>query len=79
MTAPAARGKGVGRAMGEFILAEARRLGFTAMQFNYVVSTNAPAVALWKDLGFQVVGTLPGAFEHVDRGPVDVFVMFRTL
>jgi L-amino acid N-acyltransferase YncA len=79
MTGPAARGKGVGRAMGEFILAEARRLGFTAMQFNFVVSTNAPAVALWKDLGFAVIGTIPRGFKHKKRGPVDVYVMFRDL
>jgi ribosomal protein S18 acetylase RimI-like enzyme len=79
MVAPNARGLGVGRAMAEHCLAEARRLGFRAMQFNFVVSTNDSAVHLWRDLGFQIVGTLPGAFRHPAKGFVDVFVMFRSL
>ena len=49
------------------------------MQFNFVVSTNAAAVALWRSLGFAVVGTLPGAFRHQERGYVDAFVMYRSL
>jgi L-amino acid N-acyltransferase YncA len=72
-------GKGVGHAMGEHSLAEARGRGFQAMQFNLVVSTNAPAVALWKKLGFQVVGTLPKAFDHPRLGLVDAYVMHRFL
>jgi len=72
-----ARGQGVGRAMGEHCLNEARRLGFRAMQFNFVVSTN-PAVQLWQDLGMKIVGTLPGAFRHPTRGYVDVYVMFQS-
>ncbi|MFL6584182.1 MAG: GNAT family N-acetyltransferase [Chthoniobacterales bacterium] len=79
MVSPSARGHGVGRRMGEHCLDEARRLGFRAMQFNFVVSTNEPAVRLWQRLGFTIVGTLPGAFRHPDRGFVDVYVMFRTL
>ena len=79
MVAPDARGGGIGRAMGEHALNEARRLGFRSMQFNLVVSTNAPAVHLWHELGFEVVGTLPGAFRHRDKGFVDAFVMFRSL
>jgi L-amino acid N-acyltransferase YncA len=78
MVAEEARGRGVGRALGEHAIAEARRLGYRAMQFNFVVSTN-PAVKLWQDLGFAIVGTLPGAFRHPSKGFVDVFVMFRTL
>ena len=74
-----ARGFGVGRAMAEHCLSEARRFGFHAMQFNYVVSTNESAVHLWRDLGFKIVGTLPGAFRHPAKGFVDVFVMFRSL
>jgi len=72
-------GRGLGRAMGEHSLAEARRLGFSAMQFNLVVSTNEPAVALWTSLGFGIVGRLPGAFRHPDRGLVDAYVMHRFL
>ena len=76
MVAPDARGQGIGRAMGEHCLSEARRLGFRAMQFNFVVSTNDAAVRLWQKLGFKIVGTLPGAFHHPEKGYVDVYVMF---
>jgi ribosomal protein S18 acetylase RimI-like enzyme len=79
MVAPDARGRGIGRAMAEHCLSEARRLGFRAMQFNFVVSTNDPAVRLWQKLGFKIVGTLPGAFHHPEEGYVDVYVMFRSL
>jgi GNAT superfamily N-acetyltransferase len=79
MVAPSAQGRGVGRAMGEHCLAEARRLGFRAMQFNFVVSTNEPAVALWKKLGFEIIGTVPDAFDHPTLGLVDTYVMFRSL
>jgi GNAT superfamily N-acetyltransferase len=74
-----ARGQGIGRAMGEHCLKEARRLGFRAMQFNFVVSTNESAVRLWQDLGMNIVGTLPGAFRHPQKGYVDVYVMFQSL
>ena len=74
-----ARGRGLGRALGEHSLAEARRLGFRAMQFNLVVSTNEGAVALWRSLGFEVVGRLPGAFHLRGERYVDAYVMFRSL
>jgi len=79
MVSLGARGLGVGRKMGEHALREAGRLGFRAMQFNFVVSTNEPAVRLWQQLGFEIVGTLPGAFRHPDKGFVDAYVMFRSL
>ena len=79
MVAPDARGHGIGRAMGEHCLKEARRLSFRAMQFNFVVSTNESAIRLWKQLGFKIVGTLPGAFRHPEKGYVDVCVMYRSL
>lgn len=79
MVAPSARRTGIGRAMAEHCLGEARRLGFRAMQFNHVVSTNEAAVRLWKELGFSIVGTLPGAFRHPQLGFVDVYVMFKEL
>jgi ribosomal protein S18 acetylase RimI-like enzyme len=79
MVAPDARGQGIGRAMGEHCLTEARRLGFRAMQFNFVVSTNESAVHLWQDLGFKIVGTLPGAFRHPEKDYIDVYVMYRSL
>jgi L-amino acid N-acyltransferase YncA len=79
MVHPAAHGRGVGRALGEHCLEEARRQGYTAMQFNFVVSTNTAAVTLWKKLGFEIVGTLPKAFRHAALGDVDAYVMHRVL
>jgi L-amino acid N-acyltransferase YncA len=79
MVDPIARGKGVGRLMGEHCLEMARRDGFQAMQFNFVVSTNTSAVELWKRLGFEIVGTLPKAFNHLRLGLVDAYVMYRFL
>jgi L-amino acid N-acyltransferase YncA len=79
MVPSSARGQGIGRAMGEHCLSEARRFGFRAMQFNFVVSTNESAVKLWQQLGMKIVGTLPGAFRHPEKGYVDVYVMFRSL
>jgi L-amino acid N-acyltransferase YncA len=79
MVAPASSGKGVGRRMGIHCLDEARRLGFRAMQFNFVVSTNSAAVALWQSLGFAIVGTLPKVFQHQELGYVDAYVMYRSL
>ena len=79
MVARDAEGAGVGRRMAEHCLTEARRMGFRAMQFNFVVSTNTRAIHLWKQLGFKIVGTLPGAFRHPEKGYVDVYVMFCSL
>ena len=79
MVARDAEGAGVGRRMAEHCLTEARRMGFRGIQFNFVVSTNTRAIHLWKRLGFQVVGTLPGAFRHPQKGFVDVYVMYRSL
>jgi len=79
MVAPGARGGGIGRRMAEHAMREARRLGYRAMQFNFVISTNESAVRLWQDLGFKIIGTLPGAFRHARKGLVDAYVMFRLL
>ena len=78
-TAPAAMGRGVARAMCAHALEQAVARGFLAMQFNLVVSTNTRAVALWQRFGFEIVGTLPGAFRHPKLGLVDAFVMYRRL
>ena len=79
MVCPSAHGHGIGKRMGEHCLIEARRIGFEAMQFNFVVSTNEAAVRLWKKLGFEIAGVLPRAFRHANLGLVDAYVMFRTL
>jgi L-amino acid N-acyltransferase YncA len=79
MVDPSAQGRGAGNAMGEHCLAEARRQGYDAMQFNFVVSTNVVGVALWQKLGFAIVGTLPKAFRHATLGRVDAYVMHRFL
>ena len=79
MVHPSAAGKGVGRAMGEHSLEEARTRGYLAMQFNFVVSTNTRAVQLWTSLGFDIVATLPNAFKHQTLGYVDAYVMHQTL
>lgn len=75
----AARGRGVASAMCRHSLAEARRRGHRAMQFNLVAASNQGAVRLWQRLGFAIVGTLPGAFAHPVHGDVDAHVMFQSL
>jgi ribosomal protein S18 acetylase RimI-like enzyme len=79
MTAPASRGRGVARAMAAHALNTAAALGFEAMQFNFVISSNERAVRLWRDLGFLIVGVLPGAFRLPEGRRVDVFVMHKPL
>lgn len=79
MVDPSARGRGVARAMAADSFDRARAVGFTATQFNFVVSSNMRAVRLWQALGFAIVGQLPGAFRHPALGPVDALVMFRSL
>ena len=73
------RGLGLGRAMGEASLERARALGYAAMQFNIVVSTNHAAVRLWRSLGFRVLGTVPGGFRLPSGERVDHHIMFREL
>jgi len=79
MTHPDARGRGVGGAMCEHSLIEARERGYTALQFNFVVASNEGAVRLWQKHGFEVVGRVPRAFRHRALGPVDILIMHRAL
>ena len=79
MVAPRAQGRGIGRVMAEHCLHEATRLGYRAMQFNFVVSTNTTALRLWKNLGFKIAGRLPSAFRQRHDEYVDVYVMYRKL
>jgi GNAT superfamily N-acetyltransferase len=79
MVGPDHQGRGVGRALGEYIVGWAADAGYRGMQFNAVVETNTGAVALWKSLGFEVIGTVPQAFDHQREGLVDLLVMYRAL
>ena len=79
MASPADRGQGVATAMCEHSQRAALELGYKAMQFNFVVSTNEGAVKLWHKLGFATVGRLPKAFAHPDKGYVDALVMYKWL
>ena len=79
MVSPAARGRGVGRALGEYVVRWAVAKGFRGMQFNAVVETNTAAVALWESLGFETVGIVPEAFDSAAHGLVGLHVMYRRL
>jgi GNAT superfamily N-acetyltransferase len=79
MVDPRHSGCGTGRALGEHVLSWARENGFRAIQFNAVVETNEPAVALWRSLGFTVLATVPEAFDHPKHGYVGLHIMHRFL
>jgi L-amino acid N-acyltransferase YncA len=72
-------GRGIGKYMGEYSLTEAKRLGYRAMQFNLVVSSNETAVQLWKKLGFEIIGEIPDAFDHSRNGFTNAYIMYRKL
>jgi L-amino acid N-acyltransferase YncA len=73
------RGAGIGKALALHSIATAKKLGYLAMQFNFVVSTNVAAVNLWKSVGFEIIGTIPKGFKHAALGYVDAYVLFRML
>jgi ribosomal protein S18 acetylase RimI-like enzyme len=73
------RGKGIGRALGQHSLQIAKEAGYYGMQYNFVVSTNKGAVKLWKDIGFEIVGTAPDGFHHHKKGFVDAYIMYQRL
>ena len=79
MVDPATRSRGVGRALGNDMLDWAREQGFRGVQFNAVVESNRAAVHLWQSLGFEIIGTVPGAFHHADGSYVGLHVMFQRL
>lgn len=79
MVSSAARGIGIATAMCQHSQVVALELGYHAMQFNFVASTNEGAVRLWQKLGFEIVGRLPGAFKHPNLGNVDALVMYKWL
>lgn len=73
------RNHGIGRKLGEHSLVAAKEAGYRAMQYNFVVSTNVGAVQLWQSLGFEIIGTIPEAFHHFEKGYVDAHIMYRKL
>jgi ribosomal protein S18 acetylase RimI-like enzyme len=79
IVAEQSRGQGVASRMCEHSLAEAAASGFRAMQYNLVVSTNERAVRLWKHMGFEIIGTVPGGFRHPRLGFVDAHIMHKML
>ncbi|OYX19930.1 MAG: GNAT family N-acetyltransferase [Algoriphagus sp. 32-45-6] len=79
IVSPQATGRGVGRFMGKMALEEACRLGFLAMQFNFVIKSNTSAVKLWQSLGFQIIGEIPDAYRHPNLGWVSALVMYQKL
>ncbi|WP_431678800.1 N-acetyltransferase family protein [Kitasatospora sp. KL5] len=79
MVDPRHSGRGIGLALGEHVIAQARADGYRAVQYNAVVATNTRAVGLWKSLGFETVGTVPEAFRHPELGYVDLLVMYLKL
>jgi GNAT superfamily N-acetyltransferase len=79
MVDPAHHGKGVGRALGDYVVETARADGYRGLQFNAVVETNVAAVRLWQSLGLEILATVPGAFDHREHGLVGIHVMYRSL
>jgi L-amino acid N-acyltransferase YncA len=79
MVDPAQQGRGVGRALGLYVLDRARSAGYRGIQFNAVVETNAGAVRLWQSLGFEILATVPQAFNHRRHGYVGLHVMYQSL
>jgi L-amino acid N-acyltransferase YncA len=79
MVDPAHAGKGIGRALGSYVVEWARSEGYRGMQFNAVVETNAAAIRLWESLGFEILGTVPAAFDSKAHGYVGMHVMYQRL
>ncbi|MCH9814162.1 MAG: GNAT family N-acetyltransferase [Epsilonproteobacteria bacterium] len=79
MVSSKARGKGIATAMCEHSQLTAKALGYKAMQFNFVASSNVGAIALWHKLGFKTVGCLPKAFDHPRLGYIDALVLYKWL
>jgi len=79
MVHPNAQGKGVGKQLCEHSIENAKRLGFKAIQFNIVVSTNKGAVKLWEKYGFTIIGTIPNGFKHIELGLVDAHITYKAL
>lgn len=79
MVDPRHQARGVGRALGRYVVDWARTAGYHSIQFNAVVETNSAAIQLWRSLGFEILTTVPEAFDHPEHGLVGLHVMFQRL
>jgi len=79
MVHPQHHGQGIGSILASHSICEAKKLGFKAIQFNLVVSTNEPAVNLWKKMGFEIIGTTPNGFNHSLKGFVDTYIIYKSI
>lgn len=79
MVYPDASGQGIGKALALHSINKAKELGFRALQFNLVISTNIRAIKLWKYLGFNIIGTIPNGFKHKTLGYVDAYIMYKSI
>jgi L-amino acid N-acyltransferase YncA len=76
---PLLHGKGIGKKLCSHSITEAKKTGYLGIQFNIVVSTNIAAIDLWKKMGFEIIGTTPKGFKHLQLGYVDTYIMYRQL
>ncbi len=72
---PDCRGLGLGEALMRYAIARVRESGATFMTLE-VRQSNAPALALYKKLGFEVMGTRKNYYTKPDE---DAFVMALVL
>ena len=79
MVSPHSKGKGIGKMMAMHSIEEAKRIGFYAIQFNFVVKSNTVAVSLWQSVGFEIIGEIPNAFRHSKLGLTNAYIMYRKL
>ena len=79
MVSPEAKGKKIGKMMAQHSIEEAKRIGYHAIQFNFVVKSNTVAVNLWKSVGFDIIGEIPDAFRHKLHGLTNAYIMYRKL
>lgn len=79
MVSPEAKGRGIGKLMALHSIEEAKRIGYRAIQFNFVVKSNTVAVNLWKSVGFEVIGEIPDAIRHSKNGLTNAYIMYRKL
>ena len=79
MVSPDAKGNGIGKQMALHSIDEARRIGYHAVQFNFVVKSNTAAVNLWKSVGFEIIGEIPDAIRHSKNGLTNAYIMYRKL